>query len=218
LADKIGSNLFSSTPRTRFTGHIGANAHPMIERRFELAGIIARTDPMQRTIRILMIICGALSGLTAQAQTPLQVPDLPPVPMPPPAPYTAPSTPIPSTPMQMPVIYGARPYAGPMLPPTVVLAVPPAPYPIGRIPQPAPPPPPKKTGVFHWVYDKTFGPVHQREPDGVPFPVGCSNIWTEYKYFWGSATQFFGSADATYGHWHKTIVPPPYRIPYPMLP
>jgi len=105
-----------------------------------------------------------------------------------------------------------------MLPQTVVLAVPPLPFPVGRIPQPAPPPPPRKAGFLHRVYDHTFGPEHQCEPDGCPTPVGSSNIWTEYKFVFGSATQFFGSADATYGHWRKTTVPPPYRIPYPMLP
>jgi hypothetical protein len=51
-------------------------------------------------------------------------------------------------------------------------------------------------------------PEHNCEPDGCPTPVGCSNPWTEFKFVFGSCTQFFGSGDATRGCCHGTTVPP----------
>jgi hypothetical protein len=65
---------------------------------------------------------------------------------------------------------------------------------------------------------KDFVANHRCEPEGCPKPLGCSNPWTEFKFVFGSCTQFFGSAEATRGCLHKTTVPPPYRIPYPQQP
>jgi hypothetical protein len=77
-------------------------------------------------------------------------------------------------------------------------------------------PPPPPTGFFHRMIDKAFGPKHSCEPDGCPTPMGSSSPWTEFKFTFGSATQFFGSAEATYGHRYKTTVPPAHRIPFPV--
>jgi hypothetical protein len=59
-----------------------------------------------------------------------------------------------------------------------------------------------------------FVSYHRCEPEGCPKPLGCSNPWTEFKFVFGSCSQYFGSAEATRGVLHKTQVPPPYRIPY----
>jgi hypothetical protein len=59
-------------------------------------------------------------------------------------------------------------------------------------------------GVVRVVSD----PVHRCEPDGCPTPVGCSNPFTEFKFVFGSCTQFFGSGDATRGACYNTRVPP----------
>ena len=52
---------------------------------------------------------------------------------------------------------------------------------------------------------------HRREPMGIPTPVGAGNGWTEFKYVFGSARQFFGTADSSVGVWNHAEVPPPYR-------
>jgi len=53
--------------------------------------------------------------------------------------------------------------------------------------------------------------AHRYEPDGVPRPIGAGNAYTEFKYVFGSARQFFGTGDASEGHWHRTYVPGPNR-------
>jgi len=52
---------------------------------------------------------------------------------------------------------------------------------------------------------------HRREPDGIPRPIGAGNAYTEFKAAFGSARQFFGTADASEGHWRRTYVPEPNR-------
>ena len=49
--------------------------------------------------------------------------------------------------------------------------------------------------------------THRCEPDGCPTPLGCGNLWTEFKYVFGSCRQFFGNDEATEGCLHKTNVP-----------
>jgi len=51
--------------------------------------------------------------------------------------------------------------------------------------------------------------VHRCEPDGCPTPIGCGNLYSEFKFVFGSCRQFFGTAGSTEGHLHKTYVPPP---------
>ena len=44
-----------------------------------------------------------------------------------------------------------------------------------------------------WWYD------HIRAPYGVPTPLGCGNLWTEYKFVFGSCRQYFGTGQASTG-------------------
>ena len=43
-------------------------------------------------------------------------------------------------------------------------------------------------------------------PDGCPTPIGCGNHWTEKRFIFGNCRQFFGTAEGTIGHGHKTTV------------
>ncbi|MCE9531218.1 MAG: hypothetical protein K8T89_08875 [Planctomycetes bacterium] len=52
---------------------------------------------------------------------------------------------------------------------------------------------------------------HQAAPDGIPFPVGSGNAWTEFKYVFGSSRQFYGTAESTEGHLRRTYIPAPRR-------
>jgi hypothetical protein len=56
---------------------------------------------------------------------------------------------------------------------------------------------------------------HRCEPDGCPTPLGCGNLWTEFKFAFGSCSQFFGTGEATRGVLHKTRVPPPNSLYLP---
>jgi hypothetical protein len=164
-----------------------------------------------RTSWLLTLMCGSLLGSSANAQGPQEMPAYP---MPHPVmaltPSYAPIGPI----IPEPAPYVRDGVAFPLLPPTSYVTPPGWRYRDVYGPNPPAIPVPKKTGFFHRAYDHMFGPGHNYEPDGVPMPIGPSNAFTEFKYVFGSATQFFGTADAAYGHLYKTTVPPPYRIPY----
>ncbi len=73
----------------------------------------------------------------------------------------------------------------------------------------------KRPGIVQRFFDRPFFTNHSCAPDGCPTPVGPGNAWTEFKFVFGSARQYFGDADSSRGHFYKTTVPPPYRIPYP---
>jgi hypothetical protein len=49
--------------------------------------------------------------------------------------------------------------------------------------------------------------VHSWAPDGTPKPVGAGNFYTEMKWIFGSARQFFGTAGATVGYGRGTREP-----------
>jgi hypothetical protein len=49
--------------------------------------------------------------------------------------------------------------------------------------------------------------VHDWAPDGTPKPVGAGNFYTEFKWIFGSARQFFGTAGATVGYGRGTREP-----------
>ena len=66
-----------------------------------------------------------------------------------------------------------------------------------------------KPGPLHRV----FAPIHRLGDhvnqkmdtcncgsDGCPAPLGCSNFWTENKFFFGSCKQFFGTGNAAEGY------------------
>jgi hypothetical protein len=46
---------------------------------------------------------------------------------------------------------------------------------------------------------------HNCAPDGCPKPIGCGNVWTEWKFIFGSCRQYFGSAESTVGHGYNTV-------------
>jgi hypothetical protein len=183
---------------------------------------------MRRISWLLSIVCTGASGMLASAQFPDQ-PPLNPAP-----PLSVPSSPPAAMPIapQLPIYSGVRvisplgpivpepvadvrgPMAFPVLPPTTYVTNPGWRYRDVYGPNPPAPLVPKKTGFFGRTYDHFFGPDHRYEPDGVPTPVGAGNCFTEFKYVFGSARQYFGTADASVGHLYNTRVPPPYRIPY----
>lgn len=82
------------------------------------------------------------------------------------------------------------------------------PLPPGAIP--APPPYPVKHETLRTKF-LAWRAYHNHEPDGVPTPVGPSSLYTEFKYAFGSARQFFGTAEAAEGHLRGTYVPGPNR-------
>ena len=61
-------------------------------------------------------------------------------------------------------------------------------------------------------------PEHRREPAGCPNPAGCGNVWTDFKFMFGSCKQYFGTGDSAQGCWNRTTVPSPYPQPYPYNP
>lgn len=64
---------------------------------------------------------------------------------------------------------------------------------------------PKKEQIKANVRQKIT--THRCEPDGCPTPLGCGNVWSEFKFVFGSCRQFFGNDEATEGCLHKTTVP-----------
>ena len=48
--------------------------------------------------------------------------------------------------------------------------------------------------------------VHNWEPDGTPKPLGIGNVWTEFKFAFGSGRQFYGTSDSTEGHFYRTRI------------
>jgi hypothetical protein len=53
-----------------------------------------------------------------------------------------------------------------------------------------------KNGPVHLWWDYVRSPQHQAEPDGALTPVGNASFWTEFKFFYGSSRQFFGSPES----------------------
>ena len=75
------------------------------------------------------------------------------------------------------------------------------------------PPDANKSGPLHRV----FAPIHKLGDhvaqkmdncncgsDGCPEPLGCSNFWTENKFFFGSCKQYFGTGNAAAGYSRRT--------------
>lgn len=128
-----------------------------------------------------------------------------------PAPVPAKVSPAPITvaPGAVAIVPAPTYYSVPVLPPVVPPVGPVVLLPDGstRIP-----PAPLADGTIRFGPGTTLGErlqyyslVHNHAPDGTLKPVGAGNAWTEFKFAFGSARQFFGTAGATvgYGRWTR---------------
>jgi hypothetical protein len=105
------------------------------------------------------------------------------------------------------VMVSPQPYQGVQLYPGTQSLGPPYIYATPPIPEDAITYIPSHPGIRQWMAN------HRREPDGVPHPMGSGNAWTEFKFVFGSARQFYGTAEASDGVWCKTVNPAPWDRP-----